>query len=231
MPELNQIRRRLNLSLQPTAEDMFSAQTLHGWLQTQAKRIDARWLLMHSDVGVMWGKFDNDLLTLSHEHIAQENAATLDPKSLQRCYLFGPTSELFLWRVEDGWRTRVYYDYALDEAPADVKTSIILYYDEAQILSGTEKIGREAGGFTRTADGVEGLYHAVPLTAIAFVDQERRWRPLRLTVRHYIAEDEENGALYVATGRLVCLWQTSPEGNPVKEEQAVEEATDDRATA
>lgn len=230
MPELKQLLRRLDLSAQPTAEDMLSAQAVQNWLQTQATQIGAQWLLAHSDLGVVWGKVEDGRLVLSQEQIVQENAATLDPKSLQRCYLFGPTSELFLWPVEEGWRARIYQDYEGDQTPADAETRVTWYYDEAQILAGTERIGAEQGGFTLTADGVEGLYHAVPLHGIAFTDPKKRWRPLRLTIRHYLATDEDNGALYVATGRLVCLWQTPPATDSVEGQQETEEATDDQPT-
>ena len=61
-----------------------------------------------------------------------------------------------------------------------------------------------AGEFSRLAEGVQGLRHAVPLAL-----SQQDWgdgHPVRLGVRHYLSEDGEGWAR-VANSRLTGLWK------------------------
>ena len=108
--------------------------------------------------------------------------------------IFGKTSEVMLWKIGKGWKAR-----SIDDTNAPDCLP-----DEHQILWGT-KIEKEKDGFTLVADGQEGLKHAVPLINIPFDQSKNLYRPLRLTVRHYLYEETNTGVVRVYLSRLVDL--------------------------
>jgi len=69
----------------------------------------------------------------------------------------------------------------------------------------------EKEGFSLVSEGSEGRMghrHAPPISArrLRFDSMaQRRRRPLRLQVRHYLAEDSETGLAYIARSRLVAV--------------------------
>ncbi len=167
------------------------------WLQEQAARYKLKWLLAHADDGVIWGRADNGKIVTA-ENLAPDICPPLREETLQQARLFAPHAELLLWRKEEGhWTARLIRDAKNGEDPVWQEA-----IDEAQILWGTyaEPLSE---GFTLMKDGAQGLCHAVPLALKGEFENEKR--PLRLQVRHYIAEDEGGFARIVASRLLKLL--------------------------
>lgn len=169
-----------------------------GWLLAAAKQYDPRYLLAHADDGVIWGRVEGNRLVLSGE-VFKAVSPPLRAVTLQQARLFGPRAELLLWRDEEGWRARLVEDG--NGRPAR-------YYDEAQVLWGNNRQPESSTEFTLVADGEMGHRHAVPLavTGAQFSRSEHPYRPLRLTVRHYLTQDDESGLLTVRLSRLTHLY-------------------------
>lgn len=155
-------------------------------LSDQAKSHGMRWLLAHADDGVIWGEFRDDELHLSSDPFPGVSPP-LRAETLQQARLFGPRSELLLWRDDVICRGRLIQDCAGE--PCE-------YYDEAHLLWGN-KAEREKDGFVLLRQGKEGLRHAPP---VSLADR----LPVRLKVRHYLAYDED-GQAHVVHSRLVAI--------------------------
>lgn len=170
---------------------------LREWLQSQASQHNLRWLLAHADDGVIWGKLESGQL-LTSDMYAPEVSPPLRPETLQQARLFAPHAELLLWRVsETEWQARLIQD-------VDASTTTPHFhdaFDEPQILWGTHAQPL-SDGFTLMSDGLQGLRHAPPVELSATFDE--RSRPLRLHVRHYLAEDA-NGFTRIVASRLIDL--------------------------
>jgi CRISPR-associated protein (TIGR03984 family) len=166
------------------------------WLTAQAGQYE--WLLAHAEDGVIWGRVEEgDELKLSGDFFP-DVSPELRAETLQQARLFGEKAELLLWRTDDGWLARL----AQDGAGAESRH----YYDEAQVLWGSKRVASE-GGFTHVTEGERGQAQAVPLLTqdgSRFTRNKRPYHPLRLTVRHYLKE-EESGLLRVQVSRLVNL--------------------------
>lgn len=178
--------------------DFLDNQDLRDWLEGQAKQHNLRYLLAHAEDGVIWGRFDDDVLKTSGDVLFDKctkfHPAKLRSLTLQQCRIFGNNCEVMLWKVDKNWKARSIED-----------TQDCSYLpDEHQILWGT-KPEQEKDGFTLVADGQEGLKHAVPLINIPFDQSKNLYRPLRLTVRHYLDEAPETGVVRVYLSRLVDL--------------------------
>lgn len=198
------------------------------WLTAQVSP-NAAWLLAHTVEGVVWGKVVRQngqaQLVTSTGRFGAHTWGRLCPRKIESCRLFGEDGELLVWRARDALRARFYGDLppaqdatvegAAQPAPApppegcDGQTVRCRYFDELQVLWGTQvEPPGERGGFTLVSDGVEGLYHAVPLLRrqIPFDPPKQRLkqRPLRLLLRHYL-EQEPDGTLRIAGSRLVSL--------------------------
>jgi CRISPR-associated protein (TIGR03984 family) len=214
--EIKATRRRVDL-WQPTLP---TTADLRSWLLANAPA-GSRWLLAHQEDGVIWGKIsdgdggDSRTLTTADQaadRATAEGAITIPAFRLERlleCRVFGGNGELMVWRTADGWRARRYQE-ADDDSELPGAASVE-YIDEAQILWGTQQEQAAAtpplpAGFTLVADGAEGLRHAVPLTNLPFAHGQpnRMYRPLRLQIRHYLAQDG-NGMIYIYGSRLVKL--------------------------
>lgn len=177
------------------------------WLvkQNRAEKIGARFLLAHAEDGVIWGKFDakENLITsfeaskdAKAEDVEGWGRAELRRETLWQARIFGESAELFLWRDGDGlFHARVIVDgnASADKGQASFQDA----FDEPQILWG---IGAKelSDGFTLMVDGAQGMRHAAPL-AVGSVEKEEA-RPLRLVVRHYLANED---FAHVAASRLV----------------------------
>lgn len=167
------------------------------WLEEMAARYKLKWLLAHADDGVVWGRVENKKIVTA-EHLAPDTCPPLRKETLQQARLFAPHAELLLWREEEGhWTARLISDAKNGEKPCWEEA-----IDEAQILWGTcaEPLSE---GFTLMKDGTQGLRHAVPLALRGKFENEKR--PLRLQVRHYIAEDEV-GFTRIVASRLLELF-------------------------
>ncbi|MEH2196108.1 MAG: CRISPR-associated protein Csx19 [Nostoc sp.] len=173
---------------------------LKEWLESQAKENQLNYVLAHAEDGVIWGKFQDGNLITPNEPIElfpkckfpQCNFPFLRKETLQQCRVFGQKSEVMIWKTDGYFKARLIKDdnMKLEE-----------YITENQILWGT-KSESELGEFTLLADGQQGLKHAVPLTGITFKDNER---PLRLTVHHYI-DDDDSGVARIYLSRLVKVY-------------------------
>lgn len=164
------------------------------WLKQKAEQYQIQYLLAHGDDGVIWGKFQNGELITTTEPVKlfpECNFPFLRKETLQQCRIFGDTSEVMIWKNNGGFKARLIQDNNL---------TMDDYIIENQILWGTQK-EQENNGFTLVSDGQQGLRHAVPLTGINFNNNER---PLRLTIHHYIDEDD-SGVTRIYLSRLVNL--------------------------
>jgi CRISPR-associated protein (TIGR03984 family) len=172
--------------------EKFDTESLKEWLEKQAQEHKLKYLLAHAEDGVIWGRFDADRLITSGDVFS--SFPQLRSQTLQQCRIFGEHGEVMLWKTGQKWKTRTINDTnQSDRLP-----------DEHQILWGT-KSEKVKDGFTIVADGQEGLRHAVPLADIPFDQNKNLYRPLRLTVRHYLEEDEDTGVVRVYLSRLVNL--------------------------
>jgi CRISPR-associated protein (TIGR03984 family) len=164
---------------------------LKAGLEEQASKYKLKFLLAHAEDGVIWGKFHDGNLITADSVFSQ--FAKLRKLTLQQCRIFGDTSEVMLWKTDEGFKTRLIQDEENTE-----------FIAENQILWGTqaEKI---CEGFTLVSDGSQGLCHAVPLADINFDAKQKLYRPLRLCISHYINYDEETGLARIYLSRLVNL--------------------------
>lgn len=162
------------------------------WLAAQARQHGLRYMLIHADDGVIWGRLDKNGLRLSSD-VAPEVSPPLRDLTLQQCRLFGEGGELFLWRTDDGWTARSIRD---EDGNSDE------YFDEDQVLWGTGVENIE-DGFTVVFEG-QGLKHAVPIVAAPELFGRNK-RPLRLKVRHYLVYDDA-GVARIALSRLVDVF-------------------------
>lgn len=163
---------------------------INEWLNKQAEEYQLKFLLAHAEDGVIWGKFkDGKLLTADSvfDFLPQLRLFTL-----QQCRAFGETSEVMLWQTDEGFKARLIQD--------EKDTELI---PENHILWGTQA-DKILGDFTLVSDGSQGLRHAVPLTDIEFDKNQKLYRPLRLSVHHYIDYDD-SGVARIELSRLVNL--------------------------
>lgn len=154
------------------------------WLQKYANRYNLPWLLAHADDGVIWGEVRDGALYRSNGLF--EPHLRLD--TLQMARLFGFGGELFLWKNDNSWSSRMVTD-----GEGNSKE----YYDETHLLWGKDVEKRE-NGFIHLRHGEEGLHHAPP---VGDGDVEP---PLVLIVRNYIGYDDD-GQAYVQFSRLVSI--------------------------
>lgn len=163
---------------------------LSAWLtETSA---GARWLLAHTYSGVVWGRRGEAGWAFSRG--AQTNAAAPAPAELLMLRAFGPTAEVFVWRVADGLHAR---------RLSDVEGATGEACDEAQVLWGTKRHSPAAHGFSPLADGEEGLVHAPPLDIPdQLLGGNDAHRPARLYLRHYLTRDKKTGLARIEDSRL-----------------------------
>lgn len=187
--------------ISPTPSVEFAtSDDLKQWLFKQGDTHKSLYLLAHAEDGVMWGRFDQGRLITAEQAFPNLDLPKLRLTTLQRCWIFGETGEVLLWRSHNIWKYRFVGNPDCD------------YISEAQMLWGTHKARKKDGteieesqGFTLVEDGSEGLRHAVPLVNIPFsCDRSNLVRPLRLKVHHYVDYDE-NGVARIYLSRLVNL--------------------------
>ena len=166
-----------------------------GWLSNFGRAHAMSTLLAHADDGVVWGRIDDGGLRTARDVFpGQHSFAVLRAGTVQQARLFGPDSELLLWRGEGAWRAR----RILDGQGGAVEA-----YDEWQLLWGT-RAEEARDGFTLVAEGAQGLRHAPPVEVRSELFAPAQGRhPLRLQVRHYLETEPESGLLRVALSRLV----------------------------
>lgn len=163
------------------------------WLSARA-RADMRWLLVHADDGVIWGKVHKDgSLTLSSDLFNDADkyptvAVELRAITIQQARLFGPAGELLIWRGDGGFAAR-----RIEDGGRDLDR-----IDETYLLwhMGNPTAVDEEAEFALLQEGQRGNRHAPPV-----IPQRRR---PRLCVRHYIGYDDQDQA-YIYLSRLVNL--------------------------
>lgn len=174
------------------------------WLAAQMSN-DRKFLLAHADDGVIWGKWINGAMRISHE-IAPDISPKLRGQTLQQAFVFGAKSEIRLFRDELGqWTAREISD-------PDSKGHYIV---EWQILWGSEVVPMNPGvdatlqnEFTHVRDKKQqGLDHVLPLAISpsqlsALAEHPEGARP-RLCVHHFIEYDDCTGEARIGLSRLV----------------------------
>lgn len=180
--------------------------SLMDWLsQEEGKaRIDngLKWLLATTFYEVVWGLKDEGGWRFSPA------GAALAADSLLELRAFGPDAEIFVWRDATGLRARLRRDGDGDDA--------FHTYPEEQLLWGTVRLDGAPPGFTRLAEGDQGLEHEPPLDLDAgfFITDEKDerfgHRPARLVLRHYVGREDETGLARVVDSRLVEVRKALP---------------------
>lgn len=161
------------------------------WLIAQARERSLRWLLAHTDAGVIWGEYREDgQLHLSHKAHAMPVPLSLDWLTLQQARWFGDAGELRLWHDGQQWHATLLTDQQANNATG-------YYFDEPHLLWGWA-LEPPKYGFFLLKEGTRNIVHAPP----AFAKEKQR---ARLVVRHYLVEDDATGLLYVGASRLVKL--------------------------
>ena len=192
------------------------------WLSRQMQAHKLKYLLAHADDGVIWGRFDGQQLTTSHD--VAPNSPPLQKKTLQTARVFAPAGELLIWRDEAGeWAARLIAEItetnttdeqanhpSTETSQSAPKVEWTKAFDEYQILLGTNTKPPDRG-FTLMSEGSQGLFHALPLNFTGQISEQVR--PLRLVVRHYLKADD-NGFLRVNASRLVDLHLVNPPREP-----------------
>lgn len=170
------------------------------WLEQEAKAHSLPCLLAHTLDGVIWGKL--------HEGVLQLGQSAYTPPfaddTLQEARLFGNTGEIYIWRSGNAWHGRF-----IRAAQPDERATYTESIDETQMLWG-DQVESRSNGFSVISDGIQGLQHAVPCVvpdptadqATTNNPKQYKVRPLRLTVRHYLAQED---VAHIVTSRLVAL--------------------------
>jgi len=150
---------------------------LGDWLVKNAPETAVTLLAFDLD-GLIWGRIESGQLVIAHEH-----SVLLNTDTLQEARLFGKNGELHVWRAGDNLQAQIITD--------DLNGKGNEYIDESQVLWGDQSESIGSTGFSLMSDGVQGLYHAVPLPSEKIpTKKDGGYRPLRLQVRHYLVEDE-----------------------------------------
>lgn len=189
---------------QQVSTETLTDKSLKDWLKLQAitKDYQLPYLLAHAEDGVIWGYFDinSDTLETSNETFPECKFSELRLLTLQQCRIFGENGEVFLWKSNGEWHSRLILQSKVSELIAKKQIDFI---PETQVLWGTQ--GKTNGNFTLLCDGSQGLRHAVPITEINFIqDKKKQHRPVRLEVHHYFCYDQD-GLARIFLSRLVSL--------------------------
>lgn len=183
------ISSRIQIETLPGLE---TGQDLLIWMNEQSKKGDLLWLLAHAEDGVIWGKWEAKRWQLSSD-VDVDVSPPLRIQTLQQARLFGPLTEVFIWKEGANWCAR-----RLRETGPGEQDCI----DEAMVLWGTRAQPVE-GGFTRLTEIIQsGMRHTVPVEVTNEALEKRR---LRLVVRHYLDVDEKTGEARLGISRLVQL--------------------------
>lgn len=170
----------------PDTLDAVFLQDPLSWLAAKAKQLGMKYLLVHTDEGVVWGRLDEERWVCSFEAFPDDlDSFVVRAETLQQARIFDQSGEIFVWRTGHGFAYRQVMDEALT---ADD------HLDEAYWLWGTGLLS--ANGFTLMEEGEQGFCHAPP------VNELKSNQRLGIKVRHYIVE-EEDGWQRIKMSRLV----------------------------
>ena len=172
------------------ADSLNLSADLCSWLSEQAQALGLRWLLAHTDSGVIWGELREGTLHLSSDAYPRTGLA-LQSITLQQARLFGETGELLLWRgPNEQWSTTLRRDGAGD---------VSRYFDECYCLWGSSAERAASNGFRELREGSQGIVHVPPLERLP-TEKKRA----RLAMRHYLAHDEA-GVVRIVASRMLKL--------------------------
>lgn len=155
--------------------------------------VDRTWLLAHCNGGVTWGRLKSDGWVLG-SRVFPDLCPTPQEGQIQALRVFSREAEVYLWPTEQGLVGRLLIQDDADVAP-ELKPT------EEEWLLMASRIIETKGDFTRVGDG-KGSEQALPLILSERVDRVASKWP-RLRVRHYFAEDEGTGRVYVRVTQLV----------------------------
>lgn len=172
------------------------------WLADQASA-ERPYLLAHADDGVIWGRWVDGKLRISHE-LSPDISPPLRGVTLQQAFVFGEQDEIRLFHNELGeWQSRRVVD-------AHASDTIV----ETQVLWGNEAIERfdlsaqQNGsiGFTHLRDRVQqGLDQVLPMIIHqADLPRDGSTQP-RMTVHHFIEYNPKTGEARIGLSRLVTI--------------------------
>lgn len=189
-----------------TAINQMGCKQIVAWLVGQRPAPDflrsrLTWAIAHSDDGVRWGRLDDQTAHWRFGHGATTDASpAIRAEALQELRVFGDDGEVLMWRSAEGLRGRSLEDSKPGGGPRD-ETDPLRTSDEFRILRGDRICGGAGVGFTWVTDA-KGAEQILPITVD---DAQLRKRSARLHVRHYWAQDAENGTVRIAATRLVNL--------------------------
>ncbi len=158
------------------------------------------WALAHCDDGVTWGRYDAAAAVwLLGNQVAPEISPPIHQESLQELRMFGETSEVLIWRTDEGLQGRVLQE---TDPPTNRKdtSNPLRPSDEPRVVRGDEAKPYNRD-FTRVWDRA-GAEQVLPL---ATTTEQLRAAQVRLTVRHYYESDADTGMVRIAATRLVAL--------------------------
>ena len=160
------------------------------------------WLLAHCDDGVVWGRYDK---TKKKWKLSSEPFPCISPElrkdNLQQLRLFGENMEVLIWRAENNFQGRILQD---EEGTEEENLHPQI---ETRILVGDRILDGPCDNFTLVGDA-GGSRHAVPFCCKED-DFEKRGHPhwpLRLTIKHYLTQDQDTGVVRVTASRLVKVY-------------------------
>lgn len=190
---MSNLEQRCVTTVSAPRDDETTAQ----WLSEQMNA-DYPFLLAHADDGVIWGKWADDRLQLAHEVAMDTQSGGISPElrgvTLQQAFVFGPASEVRLFRDELGvWQARKIIDPDKDDI-----------IPEVQMLRGDKVKGILPHDFTHVYDRTQqGLDQILPVR-ITDLDFDQGRFP-RLRVHHLLDYDGFSGEARIALSRLVNI--------------------------
>lgn len=175
-----------------TLDEMFHQDPAQ-WVQANALDYQCKWGFLIADDRVGFCAFDKSGWVIQEK--TKELFSPLNFAKIQQLYLFGTSSQVFLWR----------------EGVTDFKASIIketeeisaqnsldpAYMDETYYFWGSAQAKDETGKFTRMAEKERGFSFDIPKLIPAN-------RQAGFRVRHFFREDED-GQVTIAFSRLIDI--------------------------
>lgn len=175
-----------------TLDEMFHQDPAQ-WVQDTARDHQCMWGFLIADDRVGFCAFDKSGWVIQEK--TKELFSPLNFAKIQQLYLFGTSSQVFLWR----------------EGVTDFKASIIketeeisaqnsldpAYMDETYYFWGSAQAEQEPKSFIRMAEKDRGFNFDIPR-------EIRENQQAGLRVRHYFQEDED-GQITIAFSRLMSI--------------------------
>lgn len=146
------------------------------------KAHNLRYFLSHHDDGVIWG-VHKDGWQLSED---MNTSPRFNLVTLQQCRFFGEQAELFIWRTQDGFKSRLLVEGEGKEFECfDVDQ--VLWGDQAEPYNEHFRLMRE---------GEQGMEHLLPLSKVS--------QRAGLVIRAYLDYDDQSKA-FIRWHRLTGL--------------------------